>query len=98
MDKIPWRRVSLDVGIILLLFGLQMRAVEHFVLSPQSTSLLSRYAGPGVDTTHGAVQQIVVDTTGHSHTVTPPRWIGWALLSTGGVLFVHGLLGHWRKR
>ena len=98
MAKISWRRVSIDVGIILLVFGLQFRAVEGFVLSPRATSLLSRYVGPGVETPQGAFQQMAVDTTSHRHTIAPPRWIGWALLSAGGVLLTHGLLELRRKR
>ena len=90
-------QVAVVIGILLLLIGLQLRAVESFVLSPGATNTLAQWFGPSRDTPEGAVQQIVIDTTAPRKVLTPPRWLGWMCLSLGVVAVGYGTLGRYRK-
>lgn len=91
-SSIDWIHISITLGVVLLLFGLQLRTVEAFVCTPPATEMLTRWFGE--DTARGAWQQMMVEKTGHRHIFEPPAWFGWAVLSAGGVLLAHGL---WSK-
>lgn len=95
--RYDWTHVTLVVGIVLLLWGLQLRAVESYVCTPDATALLSRWFGPPENSAQGRLQRIVVDTASPQKVFTPAPWFGWAVLSIGGVLTCHGILAHWRK-
>lgn len=82
----------LPIGILLLLAGLQLRAVETFELSAETTRILAGFVGPSPATPHGAVRQIAIDTLEPRHRLTPPRWLGWSLLSAGVVVTALGAL------
>ena len=78
-------------GVVLALLGAQLRLVDTFVLTPKASQFVEsrlRTTGPNVDRyeniylTSGPVAK---------KSFTPPRWMGWALLSVGGVLVMHGL-------
>ncbi len=96
-SKIDTSQLCIYAGVLLLLMGGILRAVDSFVLSASTTRVLASWTGPPPETPKGAVRQIVIDTTAPRRIVTPPEWLGWALLCTGGVLTVHGLLHRWRK-
>lgn len=95
--RIDWLQVSIMLGVVLLLFGLQLRSVEGFVCTPRTTQLLADWFGPDQQTAQGALQRILVEKTEHRHVLHPPAWLGWAALSAGFVLFIHGAWGKWRK-
>jgi hypothetical protein len=40
---------------------------------------------------------MVVEKSGHRHVFEPPVWLGWAVLSLGFVLFMHGMWGKIRR-
>lgn len=78
-------------GVVLALLGAQLRMVDTFVLTPKASQFVEtrlRNSSASVDPydniylTSGPVAK---------KTFTPPRWMGWALLSVGGVLAMHGL-------
>ena len=96
LGNIDWLQVSITLGVVLLLFGLQLRTVEAFVCSPQATQVLADWAGPQKETAQGALHRFVVEKTEHRHVFTPPPWAGWAVLSLGFVLFAHGIWGKFR--
>lgn len=93
--RLNMHTISLQAGVLILLLGLQLRAVETFELSAPTTRLLAGMVGPSPATAHGAVRQIVIDTTQPRHRVTPPNWLGWSMVSIGCVLTVHGL---WHRK
>lgn len=78
---------------VLVAAGLQLRAVETFELSPDTTQFLNGMVGPSLETPRGALRQFVVESTQHRHRVTPPAWIGWSCLSAGSVMLTLRLLG-----
>ena len=90
--KRPWASYYLPVGIVLLAVGIQLRAVETFELSAETTRILAGFVGPSAATPHGAVRQIAIDTLEPRHRLTPPRWLGWSLLSAGIVVTALGAL------
>lgn len=79
-------------GLLLLVAGLQLRAVETFELSTETTQMLNGAVGPSLETPRGALRQFVIESTAHRHRVTPPAWLGWSCLSVGGVLLAHRFL------
>src|SRR5205823_13661434 len=85
------------VGLVLLYVGLQFRFVETFVLNDKSSKFLAQRLGPGessgVLNITQATQRIfpVSMSTPSTRSVTPPDWVGWALLSIGSVLVLHAL-------
>ena len=84
----------LILGVILLFVGIQFRMVDSFVLTHKATTFLHenvhksgfRAADPyNFDTLLLSAGPIA------KKTITPPRWAGWALLSVGAVLSLHGM-------
>lgn len=82
-------------GLVVFLLGLQLRMVDSFVLNERATQVL-----------HQRMQQIksqqtasagdfntILDSTppGAKHHLRPPKWIGYSLLSIGGVLTLYSL-------
>ncbi|MAT73491.1 MAG: hypothetical protein CMJ58_28755 [Planctomycetaceae bacterium] len=78
------------IGMVVLLLGLQLRSVEHYVLTPEATRFLAERSGKGssdstlmaLSTDLGAAPRKVV---------RPPEWLGWCLMSVGAVLILHSL-------
>ena len=90
-------RLSLYAGLALCAAGIQMRTVEAFVLRAETTAVLARWTGPPSDSARGALRAAIVDAVGPRKVVAPPNWLGWACLSAGGALLVHGGLQLRRK-
>jgi hypothetical protein len=86
------------VGVILLLLGLQLRVVNSFVLTAKASEFIeTKIKSAGLKEDNGFGSTNSYDSLLYSSgpfpqkTVAPPRWIGFALLSVGGVLVIHGL-------
>ena len=83
------------IGIVLLLLGLQLRAVDSFVLTSKATRFLHEKAQQSGF--RSAADPYNFDslllTAGPiaKKTLHPPRWLGWALISVGAVLTLHGM-------
>ena len=91
-------RAGIYAGVVLLLAGVQLRAVEQYVLSNGATQMLSQWLGSDPDTAEGAVQNWVVKNTPARKVIQPPRWLGWAAMSIGAVLVAHGAMRRRQKR
>ena len=83
------------IGIVCVLMGLQMRTVESFVLTPKASQFIEhnmRSSGLKPEAASYDYESIL-KTAGPvpKKTITPPRWLGWALISVGAVLTLHGL-------
>jgi hypothetical protein len=96
LRNVDWLQVSIMLGVVLLLFGLQLRTVEQFVCTPAATQVLADWTGPSQQTAQGAWHRLVVEKSEHRHVFKPPSWAGWAVLSVGFVLLAHGLWGKYR--
>ena len=78
------------IGVVLLLVGLQFRMVSSFTLTSDATRFLAertqKSAGDGV------LLALTSDVgAGPQKVIQPPEWLGWCLMSVGGVLVLHSL-------
>ena len=76
------------VGLVVLLLGIQVKLVDSYVLNEQTTRVLTQQSSAPaarmvqmVPTGNGVVRKVV----------TPPVWLGYALMSIGSVLILHSL-------
>lgn len=81
------------IGVLLFLLGIQFRMVESFVLNETSTRALARIAKDS----QIASQDFTTDLYMNVHPspkkeVKPPHWLGWALLTAGGVICLHAMV------
>lgn len=80
------------IGLVLLFLGLHFRAVDTVVLTPTLTQALARRSTNPVAAVSATAQSILPFAQPVARkTVRPPDWIGWALLSFGGVFTLHAL-------
>ena len=99
MNHKAWAIHFIYAGVILLLAGGQMYAVESYQLTPSATKFLAHNVGPGPETAQGAFNHFMVNNaSGVRETIKPPGWIAWASLSAGAVLAIHGGLLVAQKR
>ncbi|MCA9194788.1 MAG: hypothetical protein KDB03_23615 [Planctomycetales bacterium] len=81
------------IGVLLFLLGIQFRMVDNFVLNESSTRALARIAKD----TQLASQDFGTELYLNVHPspkkkVDPPNWLGWALLTAGGVIALHAMV------
>ena len=81
------------IGVLLLLLGLQFRMLHSFVLNETGTKVLAKIAKD----TQLAAQEMSTDlymnvVPTQTKTITPPHWLGWIMLTAGGVIFLHSMV------
>lgn len=83
------------IGVVLLLLGLQLRAVDSYVLSPKATRFIhEKTRDSGFRTANDPYNfdsYLMAAGPVAKKTITPPRWLGWAAISVGAVLALHGM-------
>jgi len=95
MRRIPYH-VWTYVGILLVLLGLQVRMVDEYVFTAGATQTLNHWFGSSPMAANGTLERLAIGTPiGYQHHFRPPVWSGYAFLSAGAVLLIHGLM---RKR
>jgi hypothetical protein len=79
------------LGLVLLLAGIQLRNVESFTLNERTSKFLAERMHGGGDADTGVRPLLAsIGPTPH-HTIHPPEWLGFALMSVGTVLMLHSL-------
>ena len=79
-------------GLVLLFLGIQFRFVDSFVLAPDFARFLADGTGnraAAAETTSPLLKPF--QNAPAKKTVTPPEWLGWAMLSVGLVLTLQSL-------
>lgn len=79
-------------GVLLLLLGIQFRMVHSVVLNETGTRALAKIAKG----TQLASQTVATDVYLNvapkpRKKIEPPHWLGWILLTVGGVICLHAL-------
>ena len=78
------------VGLIVLFLGIQLRIVDSYKLTPEFTQVLAKQTGHPLAAVNGATAAVTADQKPIAQkTVKPPEFLGWLLLSIGGVLAMH---------
>lgn len=81
------------LGVILLLLGLQFRLVDSFVLNETSTRALHKVMKTKtVDANSMATNVFMQTAPSPKKTLRPPRWLGFVLLTAGGIMALHALV------
>jgi hypothetical protein len=79
-------------GIILFLLGLQFRIVDSFVLNESSTRALHRFAQKSNIADSNMATNLAMRVGTPKKNLRPPNWLGFVLLSVGGVMSLHALV------
>jgi hypothetical protein len=81
------------IGLVLVLLGIQLRAVDTYVLNEKTTQFLEkRMQSSSIiseNTLNASLYTMAVPTVRKQ--LTHPRWVGLAFISAGAVLLLHGL-------
>jgi hypothetical protein len=82
------------IGVILFLLGLQFRMVDSFVLNETSTRALHRIAKQAkvADANGAATNTFMQVAPSPKKTFKHPPWLGFVLLTVGGVMSLHALV------
>ncbi len=80
------------IGILLLLLGLQFRLVHSVVLNETSTKALSKITKNTQLASQDAATNLFMSTVETPKArIETPRWLGWILMTAGGISFLHAL-------
>ena len=80
------------IGMLLLLAGIQFRLVDTYVLNKDATQFIqSRVKRVDASTAVAARNWLPVAAHPPLQTWSPPRQLGWAMISVGGVLVLYTL-------
>lgn len=81
------------VGVLLLLLGMQFRMIDSFVLNETSTRALARFVKDAQLATNDLGSQMYMSMhPSPRKSIKPPNWLGWALLTIGGVICLHAMV------
>ena len=89
------------LGVIVLLLGLQFRAVSSYVLNEKATQFLAKRAAASASEPTAAINDdsslfapstdTAVAVSGARKVIEMPEWSGWCGMSVGAVLILHSL-------
>ncbi|HUG68530.1 MAG TPA: hypothetical protein VMM76_12325 [Pirellulaceae bacterium] len=87
------RNHYLGIGLVVLLLGLQFRFVDSFQLTEDTTRFLAKRFKKETAVSQSPLATIFgqANPVAMRKTVRPPKWIGWSMISIGGVLVVQSL-------
>lgn len=78
------------IGVVILMIGAQLRMVSSYTLTHEATKFLAHRTQTSASD-HALLALGSDMGAGPQKTIQPPEWIGWCLMSVGGVLILHSL-------
>ncbi len=86
-------RTFFTMGIILVLLGLQFRAVDTFVLNQKASEFVEQRVNQNNPIrSENSFNRLMLDSAPSARKqLTHPRWVGLALLSVGVVFLLQGI-------
>ncbi len=85
-------------GVLIFLIGIQFRMIDSFVLNESSTRALHRIAKNSQMANSNVATNVYMNVApSPKKSVKPPNWLGWALLTVGGVMSLHAMVLPKRK-
>lgn len=88
------RNQYLLAGLVVFLIGVQLRLVDTFVLNERATQFLAQRVQQmkGSGAASGDLSTLVAaQASGGKHRLKRPKWLGYSILSVGGVLVLYSL-------
>lgn len=80
------------LGVLLILFGIQFRMVESFVLNEQATRALAKVSRQSTVASRDSLNSFLLQVHPKpTKRVTPPRWLGLACIAVGSVSTLHAI-------
>ncbi|REK08965.1 MAG: hypothetical protein DWQ37_19060 [Planctomycetota bacterium] len=79
------------IGLVLLFLGLQVRMVESYVLNEKASRFVSDRLTMLASNNDSDGAFMPAAGPKPRHTLRPPVWLGYALISVGAVLVLHSL-------
>lgn len=82
------------LGVVLFFLGLQFRLVDSFVLNESSTRTLHKIVKQAkvADASSAATNAFMEAAPSPKKSFKPPQWLGFVLLTVGGVVSLHALV------
>lgn len=79
------------VGIILLILGLQFRFVESYMLTEETSQFIAKRMDAQSASANPFSGLLSIPMPQSRRTISPPKWLGWSLISVGAILTLHSL-------
>jgi len=90
-----WRLLAMNrnhffmIGIVILFVGIQFRVVDKFVLNEPVSEFVAKRIKK--DDKPAFFTTSLFDSSTPREVIQPPRWLGWAMVSVGGVIVLYAL-------
>jgi hypothetical protein len=80
------------LGLVILFLGVEFRLVDSFVLNERATNMIADQTGNSPVGPNNPLRAFMPSAGPLPRkTMQAPPWLGWCLLSFGGVLVLHSL-------
>ena len=80
------------LGVLLILLGIQFRMIDSFVLNTPATRAIARVTKGTPVASNDSLSNFLMDVHPKpTKRITPPRWIGLAMIAVGAVVSLHAV-------
>lgn len=80
------------LGVLLVLLGVQFRMVESFVLNEPTTRVLAKMTQGTPVASNDRISAFMLEVHPNpTKRVSPPRWLGLAMIAAGTVVALHAI-------
>ena len=90
--KIMNRNRYFLLGVLLILFGVQFRMIDSFVLNEPTTRVLARVTKTTPVASNASLGNLIMQVHPKpTKRISPPRWLGLAMIAVGSVVSLHAV-------